>query len=125
MSGVNFLCNLSCEVNIISQGTRINLMRNIFLALLFLGYVDTVTASQDRNFIAAHKAFETGNSKRLAINVPRLQGHILEPYVAYYQLQLQLDKVKAGKAEVDRVCFVPITLVESTSFPSKSSILIW
>ena len=102
VTGVNLLCVFPCGINIISPDAGIRFMRNIFLTLLFLGCVDTVAASQDRDFIAARKAFQTGNSKRLAINVPRLQGHILESYVAYYQLQLQLDKAKSDKkAKVD------------------------
>ena len=101
-SGVNFLCGFPCEINNISPDAGIRFMRGILLALLFFSYVDTVVASQNRDFIAARKAFQTGNSKRLAINVPRLQGHILEPYVAYYQLQLQLDKTKSDKkAKID------------------------
>ncbi len=98
-SGDNLLCGFSCGLNIAAPDAGIRFMRSILLALLFLSYVDTAVASQDRDFIAARKAFQSGNSMRLAINVPRLQGHILEPYVAYYQLQLQLDKAKSDKKE--------------------------
>ena len=72
-------------------------MRNILLTLLFFGCVDIVAASQDLDFIAARKAFEAGNSKKLAIKIPRLRGHRLESYGDYYQLQLQLDEVKSDK----------------------------
>ena len=67
-------------------------MKNIFLVLLFLGYVGTLAASQDKDFIAAHKAFRAGKSARLAVEIPRLQGHVLESYVAYFQLSLQFEK---------------------------------
>ena len=101
ISGTGSRVNLSCDFtfvpNVISPDMGIRFMRSILLVLLFLTYVDTVVASQDRDFIAARKAFQAGNSKRLAINVPRLQGHILEPYVAYYQLQLKFDKAKSDK----------------------------
>ena len=66
-------------------------MKNIFLVLLFLGYVGTLAASQDDAFIAVRKAFRVGNSARLAINIPHLQGHLLESYAIYYQLSLQLE----------------------------------
>ena len=72
-------------------------MRNILLTLLFFCCVDIVTASQDLDFIAVRKAFEAGDSKKLAIKIPRLRGHILESYGAYYQLQLQLDEAKSDK----------------------------
>ena len=66
-------------------------MKNIFLVLLFLGNVGTLVASQDDTFITVRKAFRSGNSARLAINIPRLQGHVLESYALYYQLSLQLE----------------------------------
>ncbi len=66
-------------------------MKNIFLVLLFLGYVGTLAASQDDAFIAVRKAFRAGNSARLAINIPHLQGHVLESYAIYYKLSLQLE----------------------------------
>tara|TARA_B100000686_G_scaffold204217_1_gene211011 strand:- start:13456 stop:15405 length:1950 start_codon:yes stop_codon:yes gene_type:complete len=77
-------------------------MRNIFFILLFLSYVGTVFGNQDNNFIAARKAFQAGDSKRLALNVSSLKGHILESYVDYYKLQLSLDKAKLDKRiEID------------------------
>lgn len=97
MSGVNLLCVFPCGIKIISLDAGIRLMRNILLTLLFFGCVDIVAASQDLDFIAARKAFEAGNSKKLAIKIPRLRGHILESYGDYYQLQLQLDEVKSDK----------------------------
>ncbi len=67
-------------------------MKNIFLVLLFLGCVGTLEASQDKDFIAARKAFQAGKPTRLAVEIPRLEGHILESYALYYQLNLQLEK---------------------------------
>lgn len=75
-------------------------MKNIFLVLLFLGYIGTLAASQDRDFITARKAFRAGNSARLAVEIPRLQGHVLESYAAYYQLSLQLEKADVGSDAV-------------------------
>ena len=86
-----------CGIKVISLDAGIRLMRNILLTLLFFGCVDIVAASQDLDFIAARKAFEAGNAKKLAIKIPRLRGHILESYGDYYQLQLQLDEVKSDK----------------------------
>ncbi len=86
-----------CWIKTIYLDAGIGLMRNILLTLLFFCCADIVTASQDLDFIAARKAFKAGDSKKLAIKIPRLRGHILESYGAYYQLQLQLDEARSDK----------------------------
>src|SRR5438876_7174082 len=45
----------------------------------------------DSDFIAARDAFQTGDALRLEKIAPRLNGHLLEAYVAYWQLRLRLD----------------------------------
>lgn len=98
VSGIYLLSILSYGFNSIFPETGIRFMKIIpFLALLFPFFIGSVAAGQDRDFMAARKAFQTGNSKRLAINARRLQGHVLEPYVVYYQLQMKLDKAKSDK----------------------------
>jgi len=47
--------------------------------------------SGDEDFIALHKAFLDGDSKRLALRAQRLNSHPLEVYANYYQLRLDLD----------------------------------
>ena len=42
--------------------------------------------SQDTALLAARDAFESGNRARLAAVAPQLQGHVLWPYVEYWQL---------------------------------------
>jgi soluble lytic murein transglycosylase len=42
--------------------------------------------SQDAVLLAARDAFEAGNRARLAAVAPQLQGHVLWPYVEYWQL---------------------------------------
>lgn len=42
------------------------------------------------------KAFDAGHFPRMATYAQRMQGHILEPYAAYYQLRLQLDNTTVG-----------------------------
>ncbi len=90
---------------IIALDARTKSMKNIFLALLFLGYVGTLTASQDNYFIAARKAFHAGKSARLAVNIPHLQGYVLESYAVYYQLSLQLEKPDVDADMVRRFLF--------------------
>ena len=49
-------------------------------------------AALDDDFLAAREAFQTGNAARLETHAQRLQGHLLEPYVAYWQLSLTLGE---------------------------------
>lgn len=66
-------------------------MKKFFPGLLLLVYAGTLSASQDGDFVALRQAFQAGNSARLAVYAPRLRGHVLEPYAAYYQLRLRLE----------------------------------
>lgn len=68
-------------------------MKKFLPGLLLLVFTSISVASQDDDFIAARQAFQAGNSARLDTYARRLQGHVLEPYVTYYQLQLQLESV--------------------------------
>ena len=60
----------------------------IVLCLLSL----SAQAGQDEDFIAARNAFQAGDRARLARVAPGLQGYVLEPYVAYWQIKLDLDR---------------------------------
>src|SRR5262245_26514024 len=51
--------------------------------------------SQDAALLAARDAFEAGNRARLAAVAPQLQGHVLSPYVEYWQLFLRLPAARA------------------------------
>src|SRR5450432_1254534 len=52
----------------------------------------------DADLVAARDAFRAGDASRLDRIAPRLKGHLLEPYVGYWQIKLKLDD-----AEVERV----------------------
>jgi len=49
----------------------------------------------DADFAAARDAYRAGDSARLERIVPRLKGHLLEPYALYWQLKLKLDEADA------------------------------
>ena len=69
-------------------------MRKFFAALsglFFAIYAGTLVASPDDDFIAMRQAFQGGDSAAVAFYAQRLQGHVLEPYAAYYQLRPQLE----------------------------------
>src|SRR5215469_7685128 len=48
----------------------------------------------DADFAAARDAYRAGDAARLDLLAPRLKGHLLEPYVAYWQLTLNLDQAE-------------------------------
>ena len=45
----------------------------------------------DADFLAARTAFERGQRDRLEALAPRLDGHLLQPYVDTWRLRLGLD----------------------------------
>ncbi len=52
---------------------------------------------QDTALLAARDAFEAGNRARLAHVAPQLEGHVLAPYVEYWQLFLRLPAARADE----------------------------
>jgi len=51
--------------------------------------------TKDDHFLAAAQAFGKANSKKLAEHAQALQGYVLEPYVEYWQLSLDIDRLPA------------------------------
>jgi soluble lytic murein transglycosylase len=62
------------------------------LAALLLAAATAQGAALDEDFLAARDAYQASNAARLETQARRLQGHLLEPYVAYWQLSLRLDE---------------------------------
>jgi soluble lytic murein transglycosylase len=52
----------------------------------------------DADFAAARDAYRAGDATRLERIAPRLKGHLLEAYVAYWRLRLKLDDVEPAAA---------------------------
>ncbi len=48
-------------------------------------------AQSDADFLSAKAAYERGDRAKLAAIAPRLSGHVLAPYVTYWQLKLGLE----------------------------------
>ncbi|MGI8895854.1 MAG: hypothetical protein ACR2HE_09445, partial [Casimicrobiaceae bacterium] len=63
-----------------------------------------VLAQSDADFLAAKAVFERADRGRLHALAPKLSGHVLAPYVAYWQLKLSLDEAThdSVRAYVDR-----------------------
>ena len=73
-------------------------MRNAIIGCVIGLLALTVEAGQDEDFVAARNAFQAGDRARLARIAPALQGYVLEPYVAYWQIKIDLEK--ASPADV-------------------------
>ncbi len=54
-------------------------------------------ASLDDAFLSARDAARTGNSRQLDLLAPRFKGHLLEPYIRYWQLKAQLQTRDAAE----------------------------
>jgi len=67
-------------------------IRTHWLAWLVLATATAQGAALDEDFLAAREAYEAGNAVRLETHASRLQGHLLEPYVAYWRLSLRLEE---------------------------------
>ena len=52
-------------------------------------------AALDDEFHAAREAYRTGSAAKLDAHARRFRGHLLEPYVAYWQLSLRLEQAPA------------------------------
>lgn len=60
-------------------------------ALLLASFAVPVAAEGDADFLNARTAFDRGDRARLETLAPKLSGHVLHLYVAFWQLKLQLD----------------------------------
>ena len=73
-------------------------MRFLFIAVVFSAgaalsaFSNAALASHEADFLAAREAFRSGNISRFDTMAARLQGHVLEPFVAYMQLMLHLKE---------------------------------
>ena len=67
-------------------------MSKFWVVLLVLAAGAAYGAAGDDDFLAAREAFRVGNAARLEKHAARLKGHLLEPYVAYWQLSMRLEQ---------------------------------
>lgn len=72
--------------------TLARLTQAVFVALAALGAALPALAQSDADFLAARAAFDKGDRAKLNALAPKLSGHVLAPYVAYWQLKLGLEE---------------------------------
>jgi len=70
----------------------VSLKRCVWVAVTVLVAASAHGTGTDDDFLAAREAFQAGDAARLETHAQRLQGHLLEPYVAYWQLSLTLGE---------------------------------
>ena len=61
------------------------------VAAAFVGVATGAAAQSDADFMAAKEAADRGDRQALDALAPRLKGHILAPYVTYWQLRARID----------------------------------
>ncbi len=62
------------------------------LAGLLFATATAQGAALDEDFLAAREAYQSNNPARFEAHAQRLQGHLLEPYITYWRLSLQLEE---------------------------------
>jgi soluble lytic murein transglycosylase len=70
-------------------------LRALFLLFALLAGAPAA-AQTDADVLRAKEAFDRGDQRRLDALAPQLAGHILGPYVAYWQLKLGIDAADAA-----------------------------
>jgi len=70
-------------------------MSRLWVALLVMVVATAQGAALDDDLLAAREAFRVGDTARLDQHAASLKGHLLEPYVAYWQLSLRLEQAPA------------------------------
>ena len=80
-------------------------MKRFLVGLVFAIYARALVAGAEDDFVAMRQAFQTGDAVRVALYAQRLQGHVLEPYAAYYQLRPQLENAIASPDLVRKFLF--------------------
>lgn len=72
------------------------------LVIVLAGCVQAQQTAQPRDdvILDMHRAFAAGNRARLTQLLPLVQGHVLEPWAAYWELRARLDT--AGPTEIQQ-----------------------
>ncbi len=78
--------------------------------LVFAGVAVPAFAQTDADFLAARAAFDKGDKVKLAAAAGKLEGHVLAPYVAYWQLRIGIDDASpaAVRGYLDRYPGTPL-----------------
>jgi len=82
-----------------------------FLALLVL-MPGAHAAGSDAEFLAARDAYRAGQATKLAAYVPRFKGHVLEPYPAYWRVNLRLEQASAADVRAFLAAYPDTPLAE-------------
>ena len=74
--------------------SHVTCIRN-FLLFALLGCSTQIIAQTNDDFLAMRDAFRASDTRKLDLYAPKLKGHVLEPYAAYWQLRARLNDAPA------------------------------
>ena len=87
------------KIELVPRGGGIEFrMNKLWVLLLVLAAGSAQGAAGDDEFLAAREAFRGGSYARLEKHAARLKGHLLEPYVNYWQLTMRLEQASPEDA---------------------------
>ena len=69
------------------------------IAALLVGGAQAQAPKGDAQVLEAYQAWKQGNRARLAQLLPQVQGHALEPWVAYWEIRTRLDTAMAQEVQ--------------------------
>lgn len=74
-------------------------MRILLASLLLLPLSLYGAPDADESFLAARDAWRDSSLSKLETLLPKLQGHVLEPYAQYWRLQLRIEEAAPEEVE--------------------------
>ncbi len=83
--------SLPCEPKTGSKMAAMKKPTCLWMVFALFAINGAFAAPGDDDFMAMREAFRVNDARRLDALAPRLKGHVLEPYAAYWQLRSRLD----------------------------------
>ena len=81
-------------------------------AWFFLTLQAALAAGLDGDFLAARDAYRTGKAARVAAYAKRFEGHLLEPYLAYWLLYPRLEQATTAEVRAFLTAFPDTPLAQ-------------
>jgi soluble lytic murein transglycosylase len=74
-------------------------LKSLLGVVLLLCPLATLAGDEDKAFREAREAFQRGDAQKLDRTLPQFAGHVLEPYLRYWQLRMYIDVLPADEIQ--------------------------